>query len=39
MDLKGAFLTDASFGTFDWGTDGVQELELTVRYDWAFLNY
>jgi hypothetical protein len=37
--LKGAFLTDASFGTFDWGTDGVQELELTVRYDWAFLNY
>ena len=37
--LKGAFLTDAGFGTFDWGSDSVQELELTVRYDWAFLNF
>jgi len=37
--LKGAFLTDASFGTFDWGSDAVQEIELTVRYDWAFLNF
>jgi len=37
--LKGAFLTDAAFGTYDWGSDAVQELELTVRYDWAFLNF
>jgi hypothetical protein len=37
--LNGAFLTDASFGTYDWGSDAVQEIELTVRYDWAFLNF
>lgn len=37
--LKGAFLTDAAFGSYDWGSDAVQELELTVRYDWAFLNF
>lgn len=37
--LKGAFITDASFGTFDWGQDGVQEISMTLRYDWAFLNF
>jgi hypothetical protein len=37
--LNGAFITDASFGSFDWGSDAVQEIELTIRYDWAFLNY
>jgi hypothetical protein len=37
--LNGAFITDASFGTYDWGNDGVQEISLTVRYDWAFLSF
>lgn len=38
--LKGAFITEASFGEFDWGSDGdAQELEVTLRYDWAFFNY
>jgi len=37
--LKGAFITDASFGTFDWGQDTVQEISMTLRYDWAFLNF
>lgn len=37
--LHGAFITDAAFGTFDWSSDAVQEIELTIRYDWAFLNY
>lgn len=37
--LNGAFITDASFGTFDWGSDAVQEIELTIRYDWALLNF
>jgi len=37
--LNGAFITDAAFGSFDWGSDAVQELELTIRYDWAFLNF
>ncbi len=37
--LHGAFITDATFGTFDWSQDAVQEIELTIRYDWAFLNF
>ena len=37
--LNGAFITDASFGTYDWGNDGVQEISITVRYDWAFLSF
>ena len=37
--LSGAFITDASFGTFDWTSDAVQEIELTIRYDYAFLNF
>ena len=37
--LHGAFLTESNFGTLDWTSDSVQEIELTVRYDWAFLNY
>ena len=37
--LNGAFITDAAFGTYDWGSDAVQEIELTIRYDWAFLNF
>ena len=37
--LKGAFITSAGFGTFDWSSDAVQEIELTIQYDWAFLNF
>jgi hypothetical protein len=37
--LKGAFISDAKMGTYDWGQDGVQEISLTLAYDWAFLNY
>jgi len=37
--LHGAFLTESNFGTLDWTSDAVQEIELTVRYDWAFLNF
>lgn len=37
--LNGAFITDAAFGTYDWSSDAVQEIELTIRYDWAFLNF
>ena len=37
--LHGAFLTESNFGTLDWTSDSVQEIELTVRYDWAFLNF
>jgi hypothetical protein len=37
--LNGAFITDAEFGSYDWGDDAVQEISLTLRYDWAFLSY
>jgi hypothetical protein len=37
--LKGAFIVDANFGTYDWSSDAVQELSMTLRYDWAFFNY
>jgi hypothetical protein len=37
--LKGAFITSAGFGTFDWSSDAVQEIELSIQYDWAFLNF
>jgi hypothetical protein len=37
--LNGAFITSANFGSYDWGSDSVQEIELNIRYDWAFLNF
>ena len=37
--LNGAFITDAEFGSYDFGDDAVQEISLTIRYDWAFLNF
>ena len=37
--LYGAFITSAGFGSFDWATDAVQEIELTIQFDWALLNY
>lgn len=37
--LNGAFITSAGFGTYDWSSDSVQEIEITVQYDWAFLNF
>ena len=37
--LNGAFITSAGFGTFDWSSDAVQEIELTIQFDWAFLNF
>ena len=37
--LHGAFITEADFGGYDWGDDAVQEISLTLRYDWAFLSF
>ena len=37
--LNGAFITDAEFGTLDWSSDAVQEISMTLRYDWAFLSF
>ena len=37
--LNGAFIVSAAFGTYDWSAEAVQEIELSVRFDWAFLNF
>lgn len=38
--LNGAFITSAEFGSYDWSSEtDVQEISLTLRYDWAFLSF
>lgn len=37
--LKGAFITETNFGSLDWSTEDVVNIELTLRYDWAFFNF
>ena len=37
--LKGAFINNTNFGSLDWTAESVVEIELTLRYDWAFLNF
>ena len=37
--LKGAFITEGNFGTLDWSTEDAVTIEVTLRYDWAQLNY
>ena len=37
--LNGAFLVSAEFGSYDWSSDAVQEINISVRYDWAFLSF
>lgn len=37
---KGAFVTKFDSGEFDWGNEGeAQELQVTIAYDYAILNY
>lgn len=37
--LKGAYITTSNFGSLDWSSEDVVKIELTLRYDWAFLNF
>ena len=38
--LKGAFITNAGFGDFNWDTENeAQNIELTVSIDYAVLNF
>ena len=37
--LHGTYITDANFGSLAWETEDVVSIELTLRYDWAFLNF
>jgi hypothetical protein len=37
--LNGAFIVDSNFGSLDWSSEDVMTIEMTLRYDWAFLNF
>jgi len=37
--IKGAFITDANFGTYDWTSADVAEISLTLSMDYCILNY
>ena len=37
--LKGAYASQANFGEMDWSTDTPVEISLTIRMDYAILNY
>jgi hypothetical protein len=36
---KGAYCSQANFGEFDWASDTPAEISLTIRMDYAILNY
>jgi len=37
--LKGAFVLDSNFGQMDWGTEDAVTIEMTLKYDYAILQY
>ena len=37
--LKGAFISAASFGDMDWSTEDPVQIELTIKYDYAILQF
>ena len=37
--LQGAFISEATFGQMDWGTEEAVTIELTLKYDYAILQY
>lgn len=37
--LKGAFISNATFGQLDWATESIINVEVTLKYDYAILNY
>ena len=37
--LKNAWITDLKFGDLEYGSDDITELSMTLKYDWASLNF
>jgi hypothetical protein len=37
--LKNAFITETNFGSLDWSSEDVVNIELTLRYDWALFSF
>jgi hypothetical protein len=36
---KGAYCSQANFGEFDWSSDTPANISITIRMDYAILNY
>ena len=34
-ELKNAFITEAKFGSLEYGSDDLTQIDLTLTYDWA----
>ena len=37
--LKGAMILDTNFGQMDWGTEDAVQIEMTLKYDYATLDF
>jgi len=37
--IYGAFITSAAFGSYDWASDDAVQIDVTLAYDWAVLEY
>jgi hypothetical protein len=37
--LHGAFIVDSNFGSLDWSSEDVVNIEMALRYDYAVLDY
>jgi hypothetical protein len=37
--LKGAYIGDAAFGDMDWSTEDAVNITLTLKYDYAILQF
>ena len=37
--IKGAFVTNGDFGQFDWSSDAVVDLGITINMDYCILNF
>lgn len=37
--IYGAFITSANFNDLDYGSDDIADLNITVRYDYAIMNF
>ena len=37
--MKGAFISSATFGDMDWATEDAINIELTLKYDYAILQF
>jgi hypothetical protein len=39
ITLKGAYISSANFGDFDWATEDAVNIQLTLKYDYAIFQF